>query len=64
MANPNKFNDLSASGNVQGPLIKETSGDSNNGRTPVNPEAEGLQPSKVVTVKPTGSSKGFSPEQA
>ncbi len=60
MADPNKFNDLSESGNVYGPLMKNVDSNTNNGRTPVNPVAQNPMSFKIETIEPKSSTKGYS----
>ena len=49
MADPNKYDDLSAGGNVYGPMMKAQASTSNNGATPVNPAAVNAKPVRVQT---------------
>ncbi len=49
MADVNKYEDLSAKGNVYGPLMKNQGSTSNNGATPVNPAATNQKPVRVQT---------------
>ena len=60
MADPNKFNNLSDSGNIYGPLMKNTDSSTNNGRTPVNPVAQNPMSFKIETIEAKGSTKGYS----
>ncbi len=60
MADPNKYNALSESGNVYGPIPKNVDSTSNNGRTPVNPIAENPMPFNLTVTENQGKSKGFS----
>ena len=60
MSDPNKYNDLSNSGNIYGPLMKNGEQSSNNGRTPVNPVAQNPMPFNLSVTEDQSKSKGFS----
>lgn len=52
------------SGNIFGPTLKQRTEDSNNGRTPVNPDLDNPVPIQVETRVNKGTSKGFEPAKA
>ncbi len=60
MADPNKFNNLSETGNIYGPLMKNGQQESNNGRTPVNPVAQNPMPFNLTDNESDAKKKSFS----
>jgi hypothetical protein len=61
--NINKFNDA-PDGNPFGHLIKGDNKPADNGRTPINPDADKSMSVRVETHSASGSTKGFTPTKA
>ncbi len=61
--NINKFNDA-PDNNPSGMLIKGDRVPGDNGRTPINPDADKNMSIRVETVAPSSSTKGHTPPQA
>lgn len=65
MADPNKYNDNSDTGNIYGEIPKNVQSTGNNGRTPVNPVAQNPMPFNMTVTENQGKSKSFDgPTQA
>ena len=62
--NLDKFNDPGSSGNPFGGLVKSTNVPGDNGRTPVNPEADKNLDIRVETKEASYSVKGMTPPSA
>ncbi len=60
MAKPDMYDDLSAQGNIYGPLVKNTQTETNNGRTPVNPVAQNPMSFNLTDNESDAKKKGFS----
>lgn len=61
--NINKFNDA-PDGNPFGSLIKGEGAPADNGRTPINPDADKNMSIRVETHASNASSKGYTPPKA